>query len=314
MEFKKSLKKFRTDNNLTQDELGKKLGISGKVISKWESGYTMPDIEKIKTLCEVFNCEYADLIGPESKSKSRKKEKIEPVKEEVAKEKKIELNIGKTDSKFLKCISGLLYFLAKIMRIGLYIGVVFVVLCMVILPSIVNMVNVNNNEISIRDFKDDVYYITKDNTNKYVLMYNDRFLDADIDYGLFNKVTNIFNNYSKNEIITTLESSLVIVLISITVLILVFYNLELLLNNIHDKDTPFIKENIHYLGMISCLLIAVRFCEFVVSLLLAKFDMASYSSIEILDIVFLLIMVYVFKYGYNLQSTVNSKIYYEIKD
>ncbi len=312
MEFKKSLKKYRTENKLTQDELGNKLGLSGKVISKWESGYTIPDIERIKSLCEIFNCEYEDLVGPVGKTKTKKKE-VKKEDNEVSKE--LELNISENDSKVLKCVSGLMYFLAKIIRVALYIGIVFIVLCMVILPSIVNMVDVSNKEISFRNFKDDVYYITKNDTsNKYVLRYNDKIIESDMDNYLFDKVTNIFNDYSKIEIIMRFESALVIALFSVTVLILVFYNLELLLNNIHDNNTPFTKENINHLGMIFCLLIAVYFCEFIISSILERFGIVSVSGFKIMEMAFLLMIVYIFKYGYNLQNTVKSKIYYEKKD
>ena len=311
MEFKKSLKKFRLDNNLTQDELGQKLGLSGKVISKWESGYTMPDIEKIKMMCEIFNCDYADLIGPERKNKV-KKEKVEEVKNE-------KFNINKNDSKILKTLSKILCFIVKLSRIFLFIGIVVMISLMIILPSFINKIEVHNSGLSYRDFKGDVYYVMRNNTstsNDYVLKYNDRFIDT-IELDVINKINNIFMNYSKNDIIFKIETIMSISVISLIVLIVTLYNFQMFLKNIHDNDTPFTKENIHYLGMTAFLLLAVYFCDIIVSLLinnLLDVDTNSLGLNKIIEIIFMLIMVYVFKYGYNMQKVTNGKIYEEIKN
>ena len=105
--------------------------------------------------------------------------------------------------------------------------------------------------------------------------------------------------------------------ISLIVLIVTLYNFQMFLKNIHDNDTPFTKENIHYLGMTAFLLLAVYFCDIIVSLLinnLLDVDTNSLGLNKIIEIIFMLIMVYVFKYGYNMQKVTNGKIYEEIKN
>lgn len=45
---------LRKKNNLTQEELAEKLGVSRQSVSKWEMGNSIPDINKIIQLSDVF--------------------------------------------------------------------------------------------------------------------------------------------------------------------------------------------------------------------------------------------------------------------
>ena len=40
---------------LTQEELGRKLGVTNKAVSKWEVGETTPDITVLEPLASIFN-------------------------------------------------------------------------------------------------------------------------------------------------------------------------------------------------------------------------------------------------------------------
>lgn len=46
--------KLRKENKLTQAELAEKLNYSDKAISKWERGESIPDIEILKSLADMF--------------------------------------------------------------------------------------------------------------------------------------------------------------------------------------------------------------------------------------------------------------------
>ena len=39
---------------LTQEELGKRLGVTNKAVSKWEVGETTPDITVLEPLAKIF--------------------------------------------------------------------------------------------------------------------------------------------------------------------------------------------------------------------------------------------------------------------
>lgn len=62
-EFSKLIKDKRIKLNLTQKELGDKLGVSNKTISRWESSHGYPDIETIPKLAQVLELNYDELLG-----------------------------------------------------------------------------------------------------------------------------------------------------------------------------------------------------------------------------------------------------------
>ena len=53
---------FRKKANMTQEQLGEKLNISGKTVSKWERGITLPDVIMIKKICEVLKINLDDIL------------------------------------------------------------------------------------------------------------------------------------------------------------------------------------------------------------------------------------------------------------
>lgn len=55
MEFSTQLKKIRTENGWTQDDLAEKLYVSRQAISKWESDESVPDLNNLVKLAEILN-------------------------------------------------------------------------------------------------------------------------------------------------------------------------------------------------------------------------------------------------------------------
>ena len=49
-----NLKKIRKDNNLSQEQLAEKLGVSRQSVSKWEGAQAVPDLQKIIKMAEIF--------------------------------------------------------------------------------------------------------------------------------------------------------------------------------------------------------------------------------------------------------------------
>ncbi len=80
----KNIKKFRTENGLTQDILAEKINVTRQTVSSWENGRTQPDIEMLELLSQVFSVGIEELIYGEknkvgleaTKSDSRKIIKI----------------------------------------------------------------------------------------------------------------------------------------------------------------------------------------------------------------------------------------------
>ena len=55
----------RKEQNLTQEQLAEKLGVSNKTISKWENGKCMPDYSIIQMLCEALHVALPELMDGE---------------------------------------------------------------------------------------------------------------------------------------------------------------------------------------------------------------------------------------------------------
>ena len=62
MKFCDKLAKLRKNNNLSQEQLADRLGVSRQAVSKWESGLSHPDMDKIIQMCKILDCKLEDLM------------------------------------------------------------------------------------------------------------------------------------------------------------------------------------------------------------------------------------------------------------
>lgn len=62
MKFCDKLAKLRKNNNLSQEQFADKMGVSRQAVSKWESGASYPDMDKIITMCKILNCNLEDIL------------------------------------------------------------------------------------------------------------------------------------------------------------------------------------------------------------------------------------------------------------
>lgn len=97
------IKELRKEKQLTQKELGEKLNITDKAISKWERELSFPDIAVLKDLAEFFEIDISELLNGERGKKQeidiekaiqeaienyknieeKKKEKVQKVKKRI---------------------------------------------------------------------------------------------------------------------------------------------------------------------------------------------------------------------------------------
>ncbi|MBR3963210.1 MAG: helix-turn-helix transcriptional regulator [Oscillospiraceae bacterium] len=61
----KFIAELRRGKGYTQEELGKKLGVSNKTVSRWENGNYMPDIETLRLLGRKFSVSMEELLDGE---------------------------------------------------------------------------------------------------------------------------------------------------------------------------------------------------------------------------------------------------------
>ena len=74
MRFCEKLAVKRKQNNLSQEQFADTLGVSRQAVSKWESGTSYPDMDKIIKMTQILNCTLEDLLDDGTIGKNRRKE------------------------------------------------------------------------------------------------------------------------------------------------------------------------------------------------------------------------------------------------
>lgn len=57
---------FRQNQNMTQEELADRLGITAQAVSKWERGLSLPDATFLQSLCRILHCSADALLGTQN--------------------------------------------------------------------------------------------------------------------------------------------------------------------------------------------------------------------------------------------------------
>lgn len=67
---------LRKEKNMTQNELGKKLGVTKNAVSKWERGLCLMDMSLLEPLCNILDISIVELLNGEKKGQTENE--IEP--------------------------------------------------------------------------------------------------------------------------------------------------------------------------------------------------------------------------------------------
>lgn len=63
MNLGKTILELRKAKNVTQDEMAAELGVTAAAVSKWENGYTMPDILMLCAIADYFQVTTDELLN-----------------------------------------------------------------------------------------------------------------------------------------------------------------------------------------------------------------------------------------------------------
>ena len=85
------LAELRKEHNLTQAELGEKLGVTNKTISRWEIGNYMPPVEMLEELSNMYGMTINELLSGKKLSTEEYKEMAETNIKETLKASTFEL-------------------------------------------------------------------------------------------------------------------------------------------------------------------------------------------------------------------------------
>lgn len=74
------LKELRKEKSITQEQLAEHLNVSGRTVSRWETGSNMPDISLLVELSEFYDVSIPEIINGERKSENMNEEVKEVAK------------------------------------------------------------------------------------------------------------------------------------------------------------------------------------------------------------------------------------------
>ena len=73
------LKQLRKEKGITQQNLAEVLGVSGRTVSRWETGFNMPDLDLLIEIADYYDVEIREILDGERKSEIMDKEMKETV-------------------------------------------------------------------------------------------------------------------------------------------------------------------------------------------------------------------------------------------
>ena len=289
MKFGDNLKAFRKRKNMSQEDLADRVNVSRQSVSKWETGDAYPEMNNILELCKIFNCKINDLVHADMSDIN-------------SLDKEIVMNVVKFNEekqKRVKSLSNVISMIGGIGKIVMMVAIPFVLIVMLFIPFVISNVKVVDSSLELTSDKIEVV------DNKTIELFGVAVvgIDEEISVG---EVIQIFDNYSKGEIIFYLECGFIILLIDIVIMIIILGYVEKLFKNIKEKNTPFILDNVNYIKRISYLMIALIMISPVSGMLfnIIKPGFENESTFELMSILEILIifsMSYIFEYGYEIQ-------------
>lgn len=311
MKFGENLYNLRKMAKMSQEKLAEKMNVTRQSVSKWENGESYPEMEKIMKLCDIFHCKINDLVHENMVDIDSLDEdiKMSVVKFKEEKQKKI------------KGISKAIYVLARIGKIACKVAIPIIILIMIATPFFLKNIEVENNEL-IWNGSNDKFSII-DEENKITLKYNDNIILADDNSQSANikyieKFIGVLNNNSKYLVIGYIEVGFICVVISVFLYEMILSRLEKLFINISQGDTPFTLENVKYIKDMAKLMLLVLILPNLGGIIFEKIFLMDlnigFEAFDVVQIVFIFGISYIFEYGYELQQDTKAKMYGEVSD
>ena len=75
------LKKLRKEKGITQEQLAEILNVSGRTVSRWETGNNMPDISILVDIADYYDISIPEIISGERKSEMMNEEERKLLKQ-----------------------------------------------------------------------------------------------------------------------------------------------------------------------------------------------------------------------------------------
>lgn len=298
MKFGDNLKSLRKSKKFSQEDLAEKVGVSRQSVSKWETGESYPEMNNILELCKIFKCHINDLVNDNMID-------IDSLDEDI---KMSVVKFKKEKQKKVKGLSKAISIIARIIRIVLIVVIPFIVAMILLIPKVINSIDVVNDEFIVKN--NSIVKINNDNIEigyKNIKIANTDNIDD------LKEIKKILKNNSKSELIIYTEAGLSFLIINIVLIMMVLLHLEKLFKNINEGDTPFTLDNVKHIKTMSYLMIAtivvINSTGALFQMLITSKSNVSLELFDIIEILFLFSMGYIFEYGYEIQLDSKGKMY-----
>ena len=83
MELNEKLYELRKKNNWSQEDLAERMEVSRQTISKWESGKTIPELNKLVKISEIYEITLDELVKETTSEENIPKTKIKKNRKKI---------------------------------------------------------------------------------------------------------------------------------------------------------------------------------------------------------------------------------------
>ena len=92
--FGRFIRDLRKKANMTQKELGEKLNVTDKAVSKWERDLACPDVSTLPKLAEIFDVSVDELMQCKAESQNEKEKDFTSVIHMIMKAVALAMGVG----------------------------------------------------------------------------------------------------------------------------------------------------------------------------------------------------------------------------
>ncbi len=303
MRFCDNLKSMRKSKKISQENLAERVGVSRQSVSKWECGEAYPTMDNIIKLCNIFNCKINNLVLDDLSD-------IDSLDEEI---KMSVVKFKKEKQKKMKALSKAIYIIARVCKIICIVFLIPIAISMLLIGIFAANIKIEEETATIFGEK-----ITLSRSDELIELEYDgetESITEKEDVYILNQIIDFIENKNPYAYVGFIEVAFLTIIITLILVSFVLKHLEILFVNINSGDTPFTKENIEHIKKMAYIMISVvilpNMCGALTELFIKENLNIGFELFDIIYILFLYSMAYIFEYGYELQLDSKGKMYGE---
>lgn len=307
MKFGDNLKKLRKLKKISQEELAEKVGVSRQSVSKWECGEAYPEMSNILALCSIFKCKMNELVQEDMKD-------IDSLDEEI---KMSIVKFKKEKQDQVKLLSKLVYIFSRIGKIASLLGILAVVITYLFM-TVSLIPNTKLTEQTITIYNEEIDYSRLKDEN--IIEYDGKKyeLKETMEKDAAVRILDILEKNGKPIVYVSLTTIFISLIATLVLLYFAFKHIDRLFVNIHDGETPFTLENVKHIKMIAYFMIGATLTPNILGVI-TEFFIGEELGIgfELIDLIYILVifsMAYIFEYGYEIQLDSKGRMYGETEE